>query len=112
MGWFTNWHAHNDRRSFSGSSRNFDLAAKDGGAFTHTEQPERMRSHESLRRYSNAVVLNFERDHPVPHFQVDPDLSSLRMARNIGYYFLKNAEKRCRLFTADAQILFRDAKNA
>ena len=112
MGWSTNWHAHNDRRSFPGNPRNFDITAKDHGAFTHAEQSERLRLPKCLRRNSNAVVLNFQRNHPVLHFEMDPDLSRLRMARNIGYYFLKNAKKRCRLFAADVQILFRNVKNA
>src|SRR5271165_4258355 len=81
IGWSTNRHAHNNRRPIARNSRNIDVPAKDRGAFTHADQPERMRAPESLRRNSNAVILNFETDHSVLHFQMDPDLSSLRMAR-------------------------------
>ena len=34
-----NWHTHNDRRSFAGNPRNFDVSAKDRSALTHAEQP-------------------------------------------------------------------------
>src|SRR4029450_9657790 len=86
-----NRHSHENRGSRAWCRFDLESSANERSAFAHAEQPESLSLSVSVWRKSLSIIFNHEQDVATTTLEDDFDITGVRVLRDIGECFLRDA---------------------